>query len=480
MRYAVCAVVVSVLTMPVAASDAISAQSAAARGASKPVETTRVVVLNVRPAAEPKPALKFQLLPTTLEQTPGNAALIHHTACELVPAEGHDKLDEKVIKWIRAPLKDLPRKEVRQLVDKHRQLLHQVELAAFREQCWWDIPIRIEGIRVMLPALGKQRFLARLLAVRIRLHIAEGRCEQAIHDLKVGLSMARHIADAPTVIQSLVGTAVAQLMTERVEELIRLPDCPNLYWALSHLPRPFIDFQKGLRYERLWLFTSFPELLDPRKTQLTDKQWDQLAYRIADVFTGIQGTERDKEKRQEIIAVQSKTYPKAKRYLLDQGETPEKVAAMHVNQVLAIYFVDRMNYWWDETFKWFSLSYWEAWEGHKKTEAALEKAVTKDADGVPLTGLVPSLGRAYGLTTLIDRRIAGLRCIEAIRRHAAEHGGKLPASLKDITAVPIPIDPITGKPFRYKLEAGKGVLECAPPPGFEPKHGTRYELTISR
>ncbi len=49
----------------------------------------------------------------------------------------------------------------------------------------------------------------------------------------------------------------------------------------------------------------------------------------------------------------------------------------------------------------------------------------------------------------IDQRIALLRHVEALRLYAAEHNGTLPAKLADIT-VPLPVDPITGKPFRYE------------------------------
>jgi hypothetical protein len=42
--------------------------------------------------------------------------------------------------------------------------------------------------------------------------------------------------------------------------------------------------------------------------------------------------------------------------------------------------------------------------------------------------MIPSLTKAYVLTTDVDRRIAALRTIEAIRIHAAAHDGGLPAS----------------------------------------------------
>jgi hypothetical protein len=83
----------------------------------------------------------------------------------------------------------------------------------------------------------------------------------------------------------------------------------------------------------------------------------------------------------------------------------------------------------------------------------------------------------------LERRIAALRCIEAVRMYAAAHDGKLPASLADISDVPIPIDPVTGKDFAYDV-AGSAATLSAPPPAGEvagPGYNTfTYQLTLSR
>jgi hypothetical protein len=57
-----------------------------------------------------------------------------------------------------------------------------------------------------------------------------------------------------------------------------------------------------------------------------------------------------------------------------------------------------------------------------------------------------------------ERRFAALRVIEALRLHAAANGGNLPDKLDAITEVPLPIDPITGKPFEYTRTDDQAVL----------------------
>jgi hypothetical protein len=96
--------------------------------------------------------------------------------------------------------------------------------------------------------------------------------------------------------------------------------------------------------------------------------------------------------------------------------------------------------------------------------------------------LLPAMEKVIFATTRIDRKIAALRCIEAIRLYVGGHDGKLPAALNDLTEVPIPVDPVTGKDFEYKVDDGKAVLSAPPPPGEKPNSGNhlKYELTLAR
>ena len=64
--------------------------------------------------------------------------------------------------------------------------------------------------------------------------------------------------------------------------------------------------------------------------------------------------------------------------------------------------------------------------------------------------------------------------------YAAENDGKLPETLKDITQAPVPIDPMTGKNFPYKVESGIAILEGPAPEGERAKNGFRYEITVRK
>lgn len=54
----------------------------------------------------------------------------------------------------------------------------------------------------------------------------------------------------------------------------------------------------------------------------------------------------------------------------------------------------------------------------------------------------------------IERLIAALQCVEAVRLHAALNEGRIPEALAEITDVRVPLDPVTRLPFIYMRQEG--------------------------
>jgi len=79
----------------------------------------------------------------------------------------------------------------------------------------------------------------------------------------------------------------------------------------------------------------------------------------------------------------------------------------------------------------------------------------------------------------VDRKVCALRIIESIRDFAASHEGHFPGSLDELTTLPVSIDPVTGKPFPYRLDGNTAVLESLPENPKYPATGTQYHLTIA-
>jgi hypothetical protein len=139
--------------------------------------------------------------------------------------------------------------------------------------------------------------------------------------------------------------------------------------------------------------------------------------------------------------------------------------------------------------KWQTFPYAEAIKGMEQAERRVREARAKvlspagDVPALPLATLfLPAIRRAWSAHARVDRRIAALRCVEAIRLYAAAHEGKLPRALADIKEVPVPPDPYTGKPFAYRLAGGVATLEGPPPAGEKANAGNAlvYELVVEK
>jgi hypothetical protein len=450
------------------------------RAQEPPEEVVRVTI---RPAATPVPALKYQFLPEVRDLISGNALIHYHRAVLL--AGKPPGPDDKYWNWVVMQTKELPRDEVRSYLQRYRQVFRELGLAARCDHCDWQFRerARTDAFSALLPDVQQLRDLANLLKLQAQLEIVDGHFTEAVRTLRLGYTMAKHANQADTLISSLVGAAIAQLMTDQTTELLQIPGAPNLYWALTDLPRPFIDLRTPMQAERLMVNGLFPLQEGDIDVRTTPLSIDQLQERLEHLM-GDRPHERT-QFRLALIAITAKGYPEAKRYLLSEGLPAETVEAMPRFQVVLLFALAEYNRLFDEMLKWQGLPYWQARPGLEKAMEGVreEKIRAGELERIPLAALlIPAVHNVVFATTRIDRKVAALRCIEAIRLYNAGHEGKFPGALTEITEVPIPIDPVTGKDFEYKMEDGKAVLAAPPPAGQKPHSGNnlKYELTLAK
>lgn len=117
---------------------------------------------------------------------------------------------------------------------------------------------------------------------------------------------------------------------------------------------------------------------------------------------------------------------------------------------------------------------------HPEMEKALVGVKPKKGDEGLFLSLVPATLKVKLAHTRLAQRLALLRVVEALRLHAAGNDG-FPAKLDDLT-VPLPNDPVTGRPFEYKLEGGKAHVKGTPARGQEKvaTFNVRYELSLRK
>ena len=99
-----------------------------------------------------------------------------------------------------------------------------------------------------------------LLSLRVRLEIAEGHFDKAAVTLRIGFALARNTGETDTLISYLVGTAIAGIMNNQLDQFIAQPGAPNLYYTLTDLPTPLLSMRKALQGERISAYGTFPGL----------------------------------------------------------------------------------------------------------------------------------------------------------------------------------------------------------------------------
>ena len=64
--------------------------------------------------------------------------------------------------------------------------------------------------------------------------------------------------------------------------------------------------------------------------------------------------------------------------------------------------------------------------------------------------------------------------------HAAVNGGQLPDQLDEVTIVPVPNDPVTGRSFEYQRDGQTATLISRIPGEKLETTGLRYRITIRK
>jgi hypothetical protein len=421
--------------------------------------------------------MKYALLPEVRDLRPGNAAIFyyrsHSPEWEQVlsrhPDRGHFH------EWLDLPLKQAPVEKVMIAAN----MLKELDIAARTEHCDWQILTRLreESLTMLVPDIQAFRTSAVLVALRARLEMRDRNLNRAIYSLQTGLAMSKHVGEAPYLVAYLVGAATAFVTLDRVEEFIQQPDAPNLYWALTDLPRPLIDLRRPLQGERIMIDGMLPEI----RQALNDPRAGPIPVpRMAAQMEKLSMLGRGGPEPVAWAVIAAKTYPRARAYLLSHGWTPQAVDAMPVSQVALMYNLAKLDRWDDEAYKLNNLPYWQASTRLKElNDRATNAAYRADLGVLSVLGS-GSLKMVYTKARL-QRRIDLLRCVEAVRLYAATHQGTLPAALDDIRDVPIPDDPVTGKAFGYTVSGGRAILTGPPPLGEEayPHNAVRIEITLA-
>jgi hypothetical protein len=237
----------------------------------------------------------------------------------------------------------------------------------------------------------------------------------------------------------------------------------------------------SIEYELSTLERSFPRLRRIRRETLTTREADSLADEVFGWANRMSEKVKEAGALEKGMAaiIRAMMYPQARKALQEWGQSSKELDSMPKSQVVLLWYAGQWDRAGDDILKALTVP---IWQGFPLMEAALKEH--RSAENALLTLLLPALHKTWLASVRIDRQLASLRCAEALRWYATKHEGKPPRKWSDITEVPLPIDPFTGKGFDdfYQLIEGPGILEISLSalPGMPASLRRRYELEPPR
>ena len=446
------------------------------------------IKLTVDPAAEPKPALKYELLPAGRDRVAGNAAFHYMKAHMNRPERERDvaKVTAERIavdRWVEASVEQLPVADVKAHLEKYKAVFREVEYGSRCKTCEWSTaPVTgPEAIEALLPNVQVHREIAQFLSLRAKVELAEKRYDDAAKTVRTGIQYGKHIAEGPTLIQMLVGIAITNIFLARADDLIAGPASPNLYWGLSSLPRPLIDPRPGLDGEDAFNESFLPGLGDLKKGPVSaDRAMDVVANAVkvlqAGNGPGLGG-------RLGLAAYAAVVQNEARMQLIARGHKKDDVEAMPPVQAAFLNSFEKYRELADDHRKWFLMPPADGLPGIARAGERAKKVKADAKNDVVLQVflmILPAVEKVHHATVRLDRKVAMMRAVEAVRLHMAATKS-LPAKLSDVKVVPVPDDPLTAKPFEYAATEAGFTLTC--PPGLGAQGRTvdyRFEVTVRK
>lgn len=462
-----------------------------------------VYKMTVTPAAEPVPALRHRLVLRDSEYKPGNAA-VHYLRSFPEGGDVHQKF-LKIQKdfggddvygskggpgWysLEMPLDKLDREKLRRAASCFDGTIDSfVRPASDRLDCDWGHSQAFEqqGTAVyayILSEVQTMRAMSRAIMLKTRSAVAERQYDEAIDLLRMNYRLGENVGKSPFLVSSLVGLAVAGVGNAEVVELIAANDSPNLYWALAELPQPLVDVRRAIRAERALVLRAFPVLSEAETAEHSPEEWVRLVAKSYAEGVGTLGPGPQLGETAAPFAAAGlalATYPDAKRRLIAAGMDAGAVERMSVGQTLAIDAAREFRRIADALEKWDYVPVRVVRDRKGYDDASLFRG---DKYAVGFGGMIarltlPAVQAARQAVERFAWQLGGIRTVEAVRMHVAATG-RLPKSLDEVTVVPLPENPATGRPYAYRLDGETAVIDLPYEDGFNGV-AQRFEVRLA-
>ena len=462
-------------------------------GPDQTPDDIEIIEMTVSAASQPDPIFEHRLTFLPYETTNGNAATIYlaglaEYSLEKIWRDLKKQLGEDPYEWayIDTPTEKIPLENLRLASAKFDPFIKDyIARATLRRNCDWGLKLEdMTGpafIGMSLSWMQDTRSISRTLAMQTRLAIIESRFDDAIDLMRMNYRLAENVGREKVLVGNLVAIAEAGITNRSMTHFIAAPDSPNMYWALSELPRPMVDLRGAVRLECANGLRIVPELASADTEEHSIEEWSRIAREIpvALMEFGYQATEPEKTAMRFIpLGLGIMSYGPAKQRLIESGMDLEKVEAMAVGQVLLIdakrEYLRIANLMEKEVYLPFPTSD-ERTDKIEDLMLSNQSQITGGFGQIFAGMLLPALQQVRSAQVRTEREVDALRVIEALRMHAAKTG-KFPTKLSDVSVVPVPNNPATLKPFEYRLDGETAVIELPRSDG--PRYAKRFRISL--
>jgi hypothetical protein len=457
--------------------------------------TTARRTVTLAPKAEHKPALSIRFIPDPFNAKPGNAAIYYlkaggffeQTAALQAKRKFEDDSraaaregDYAPYVWLETEVKDLPVEKMKEYLTYTSFQPLFLEEAASRLHCDFDRQIKsVENpVGYLLPEVQAIRDTARIQAMRFLLAMAENRVDDGVKILGQLIAMGPHLCQEPFLVSNLVGAACVNIGLEKAYYLSEHPAAPNLYWAIAQLPKPLIQIEQSLAYEREFLFEQVKALREVDTIPKPDGYWSEFIDRFTAAIQGIGAPFDQLESigKAGITLAIGSNVPVAREYLVEiEGMSNDELDRLPNAQIFFLAMRRFYERYRDEEFKYSFLPENARNKVNATSSKFTELSQRYGLIAVPTSVFLPAVQAAQRASLRTQQQIAMWQTVEAIRHHLATHDNRLPATLDELE-LPAPHDPLTNVPFEYAIHAAGATLKGAENPGLQYQLELRPQL----
>ncbi|MEL7497283.1 MAG: hypothetical protein AAFN77_06700 [Planctomycetota bacterium] len=430
----------------------------------------------VTPAKTTRPAFQYRLTVPPHQTIPGNA-ITHYLRSD---GEGslrrpidyaRETYGDVIFKWasLETPTDDIKLDDLRAVSSSFESFVQQhLRRATFCRDSDWGLALEDlsgkETYEFLLPSVQQTRTMARILQMRNRLAVIEGRHEDSVEHLRMTYQLAHRVGDLGLLVSGLVAISETSMANQGMMHLISSKNGPNMYWALSELPQPVIDLRSAFQLEAGMALRYFDELDGIESDQLTNAEWKAKLNRTIVQWVelyemiGYRSSEPMKKLTPAItVGMALVSYPQAKQRLIESGLDAETVETMPVPKVILLDAKRELTAYSDEVNKAYCLPFQQYQTVDSEVQEELRASATKNLGAAMANLILPASQQVRRAQARTQAEVNALIIVESIRNHYAMTGS-VPKTLDELK-LPTRENPLTGKPFGYTVNNNEAVID---------------------